>query len=115
MKSKASLFLMEQLVMVLVFALAAALCLGVFVRANEISSETARRDEAVIIAQNAAQMLKVTGDPELTRQRVDSGEFMLEIQKENYEVPGLCQAKIVVLYENREVFSLRTGWQEVAP
>lgn len=113
MKSKASLFLMEQLVMVLIFALAAALCLGIFVRANKISSETARRDEAVIIAQNVAQMLKATGDPELVRQRVDSGEFTLEIQKENSEIPGLCQAKIVVLYENREVFSLRTGWQEV--
>ena len=48
MKSKASLFLMEQLVMVLIFALAAVLCLGIFVRANKISSETARRDKAVI-------------------------------------------------------------------
>lgn len=113
MKSKASLFLMEQLVMVLVFALAAALCMSIFVRANEISSETARRDEAVIIAQNAAQILKNTGDPELTQQRVDSGEFMLEIQKENSEFPGLCQAKIIVFYESQEVFSLRTGWQEV--
>lgn len=113
MKSKASLFLMEQLVMVLIFALAAVLCLGIFVRANKISSETARRDKAVIIAQNAAQMLKKTGDPELTQQRVDSGEFMLEIQKENSEFPGLCQAKIIVFYESQEVFSLRTGWQEV--
>lgn len=113
MKSKASLFLMEQLVMVLVFALAAALCLGVFARANEISSATARRDEAAIIAQNAAQMLKNTGDPEWVRQRVDSGEFTLEIHKENSELPGLRQAKIVVLYDNREVFSLQTGWQEV--
>ena len=113
MKSKASLFLMEQLVMVLVFALAAALCLGVFVRANEISSETARRDKAVIIAQNAAQMLKTTGDPELVRQRVDSGEFVLEIQNENSEISGLRQAKIIVFYKNREVFFLRTGWQEV--
>lgn len=113
MKSKASLFLMEQLVMVLIFALAAALCLGIFVRANKISSETARRDEAVIIAQNAAQILKNTGDPELVRQRVDSGGFTLEVQNEDSGVPGLCQAKIIVFYENREMFSLQTGWQEV--
>ena len=39
MKSKASLLLMEQLVMVLVFALAAALCLQVFLRADQISTE----------------------------------------------------------------------------
>ena len=58
MKSKATLVLMEQLVMLLVFALAAALCLNVFARADEISKQTARRDEAVLIAQNAAEILK---------------------------------------------------------
>ena len=57
MRSKASLFLMEQLIMVLVFALAAALCLQVFVRAEEISLESARRDEAVIVARNAAELV----------------------------------------------------------
>lgn len=112
MKSKASLFLMEQLVMLLVFALAAALCLNVFARAEEMSLQTARRDEAVLLAQNAAQMLQTTGDPELAQQ-TPSGEFTLEIQEETSEVKGLCQARIVVFYENSEVFSLRTGWQEV--
>ena len=64
MRSKASLFLMEQLVMLLVFALAAALCLGVFVRADRISEETHQRDQAVILACNAAELLKSIGDPE---------------------------------------------------
>ena len=58
MKSKATLFLMEQLVMILVFALAAALCLGVFARADAMSRQLARRDEAVILARNAAELLK---------------------------------------------------------
>ena len=42
MKNRTSLVLMEQLVMVLVFALAAAVCLTVFAEADRISRETAR-------------------------------------------------------------------------
>ena len=49
MRSKASLQLMELLVMILVFALAAALCLQVFAKASEISQDTARYDQAVIL------------------------------------------------------------------
>ena len=58
MKHKTSLLLMEQLVMILVFAVAAALCLQVFVRSRDISGETARRDTAVVLARNAAELLK---------------------------------------------------------
>lgn len=114
MKSKATLFLMEQLVMLLVFALAAALCLGIFVRADSISAETKRRDEAVNLACNAAELLKATGDPQQTAQQIASGAFALEILEEDSGIPGLGQAKIVVSYEQRELFSLQTGWQEVA-
>lgn len=115
MKSKASLFLMEQLVMVLVFALAAALCIQVFVKAGEISDETARRDEAVIIARNAAQMLKACGDPETVKEMVDSGVYTLQIQEEDSGISGLKQANIVVYYEDSPQFFLRTGWQGVGP
>lgn len=113
MRSKASLFLMEQLVMLLVFALAAALCLNVFTRSNEISLHTARRDEAVIVAQNAAEALKTTGDPETVLGLVDSGEFELKILEENSQIEGLQQAKIAVFYEEDELFALQVGWQEV--
>lgn len=58
MKNKASLLLMEQLVMILVFALCAALCLQCFVAADEISRETALRDRAVLLAQNTAECMK---------------------------------------------------------
>ena len=78
MKSKATLFLMEQLIMILVFALAAAVCIGVFAKTNAISEDIARRDEAMIIAQNAAEILKSTGDPEFTKTQVNTGAFELE-------------------------------------
>ena len=110
MKSKASLQLMEQLVMLLVFALAAALCLGVFRRADALSEDLTRRDEAVILAQNAAEVLKSTGDVQLVQQ--SHGDFTLEILEEDSGISGLRQVSIVVFYENSEVFALRTGWQE---
>ena len=113
MRSKASLFLMEQLVMLLVFALAAALCLSVFVRANEISSQTAKRDEAVRIAQNAAEILKNSQDPALAQKCARSSGFELRIAEEASGIAGLQQAKIAVFYENSEMFSLQVGWQEV--
>ena len=113
MKSKASLSLMEQLVMLLVFALAASLCMGVFAHADRISRQTARRDEAVLIAQNAAETLKSTADPERAK-AFETGDFTLKILPEESGISGLCQAKIVVFYEEEEIFTLQTGWQEVA-
>jgi len=63
MKSKAPLALMEQLVMVLVFALAAALCLQAFILADQTSRRNAERSRALTEAQNAVEMLKsVHGD-----------------------------------------------------
>ena len=58
MKNKAPLALMEQLVMVLVFALAAAVCLQVFVMADRLSRSCQERDRAAMEVQNAAEMLK---------------------------------------------------------
>jgi len=115
MKSKATLFLMEQLVMVLVFALAAALCLGVFSRADQMAEQLAQRDEAVILARNAAELLKATCDPQQVQEQLVSDLFALEILEEDSGIDGLCQVKIVISCENVELFSLRTGWQEVEP
>jgi hypothetical protein len=58
MRSKAPLALMEQLVMVLVFALAAALCVQVFVLSDQTSRRNEARDRAVLAAQNLAEALK---------------------------------------------------------
>ena len=58
MRSKAPLVLMEQIVMVLVFALTAALCLRMFVLSGQLSRKYAATDRAVTEAQNAAEWLK---------------------------------------------------------
>lgn len=109
MKSRASLVLMEQLIMVLVFALAAALCLRSFAKAEEISARTARRDEAVWIAQNAAELLKAGKEPEVPS---ESG-FALDIREADTDIPGFQQAEIRVSYEEEVLFTLTAGWQEV--
>ena len=54
MKSKAPLLLMEQMVMLLVFALAAALCLQAFVK----SGDSEDRDRAAALCQNAAEAVR---------------------------------------------------------
>jgi len=61
MKSKAPLVMMEQIVMVLIFALAAALCLQTFVLSGKISKNTEELNRASIEAQNVAESLKAVG------------------------------------------------------
>ena len=61
MKNKAPLTMMEQVIMLLVFALAAALCLQAFTAASQTSKHYAARDRAATQAQSAAEALKATG------------------------------------------------------
>ena len=115
MKHKASLLLMEQLVMILVFAVAAALCLQVFTKAEAISQETARRDQAVALARNAAEVLKATtGDTEAA-EKLGGGNLEVTVLRREAPVPGLALAEIQVFFEETLLFSLETGWQEELP
>lgn len=61
MRSKAPLALMEQTVMILVFALSAALCLRVFVWSSQKSKRIEARDRAAVEAQCAAELIKRCG------------------------------------------------------
>lgn len=136
MKSKTPLALMEQLAMVLVFALAAAVCLQVFVLADRISRTCQARDQAVTAAQSAAETLKgYHGDYERAAQRLGG---MLDDQRwllyydENWQqteadaayrmtvTPAssgqtlLGMADIAVYNERGEsLFELSVAWQEV--
>lgn len=60
MKNKAPLALMEQLIMLLVFALAAALCLQVFVFSGRVSRRSEAQSHAATAVQNTAELLKAT-------------------------------------------------------
>jgi len=94
MKSKAPLVLIEQAVMLAVFAVAAVLCLQAFVRSAELSKEISERDTALLYAQSAAETLKACGGDmahaqtaaaELLGGRVEQGLWYL-FYDENWEV-----------------------------
>ena len=126
MKNKASLVLLEQLIMTLVFALAAAICLQIFVKADSISLETARLGQAQVLAQNAAEAVKATqgdliqaaavlggrtGDNVLT---LESEDLLLTVSKLPV-ADGLGKADVAVTFEGATLLAFTTGWQEVTP
>lgn len=136
MKNKAPLALMEQLIMLLVFALAAALCLQVFVNAGRISRFCEMRSHGVTVAQNAAEALKAnsgdleqcarsrggTWDDRIWQQGYDdcwqltsseNAEFLLQVTLAEEQVPLLGRAEIEVKKADGErLVGFSVSWQE---
>jgi len=127
-KSKTPLVLMELLVMVLVFALAAALCLQCFVLSDRLSQRSELRDEAVTAVQNAAERLKARGGSYEQAVSGLSGTwadgalaipgdgFTLRITPVDSAVPLLVQAEISAYSHEDDslLFQIVAAWQEVS-
>lgn len=126
MKNKASFVLMEQLIMILVVALAAVVCLRAFLWSDQTSRELAQRDEAVMLCQNAAETIKSCAGVEEAAGIlgavweedawvIHAGEMDLEIAEMEHFIPGMGQASVCAVHrESQELlFSLNVGWQEV--
>ena len=137
-KSKSTLALMEQAVMILVFAVAATLCVQAFVRAELYSDELYRRDRAVNLCQTVAETIKAKqGDRKAAAAVLDATEtdrgLLLHYNKEWETVPEsdaayvLCleetdrdgymtvaQVRVTLIKSGEEVFALPVSWQEVA-
>ncbi len=136
-ESKAPLALMEQVIMVLVFALAAALCIQAFVLARTISLRLTERDHAVNISQTLAETVKVYGGSaedvieelggEMSGEQLvfyynSDWEQLSREKKADYRVvfektdrDHFCQyGKITVsdTEKDSEIYSLRIAWQE---
>ena len=143
MRSKAPLVLMEQLIMVLVFALACALCLRAFVWSEETSRFYTHRDRAMIQCQNTAEVLKgCHGDFSQAAQLLDgqvqgdvwvryfdeawnpaapeTGFFLIRAQRTDSGHPLLGLAELTardvrqVEDADRLLCSLTIAWQEVS-
>ncbi len=135
MRSKTPLAMMELLVMLLVFALAAAVCVQVFVFAGADSRRDAARDRALAEVQNAAECIKsLRGDYETAARRLggawdgtrwvlewddawsqtpDAGAYRLEVLP-GPETELLGRAELTVYTAAGEVLcTLQTAWQEV--
>ena len=135
--SKAPLVLMEQVVMGLVFALAATLCVQAFVKSRTISVEVSERDYAVRCSQTVAETAKAYGgDLQMMKKCLggtldganlllcygedweqtdgpDGAVYVLRFKPK--EADGLCRgAEITVLADDgeREISSIPVAWQE---
>lgn len=78
MKSRAPLILMEQMVMLLVFALAAALCMQAFVKSDQMSQRSQDRDRALTQVQAVAEAVRHSGDIEAALTQVHGEVFEWE-------------------------------------
>lgn len=135
MRNKATLSLIEQVCMLLVFALAAVLCLRAFAWADITSKRSGEMDRALLEAQNAAETLKnCRGDfaavgerygglweedswvilyDEDWNQAEDMHTYTLRCTREEGEVPYLGTAVVEVLNGEETLACLGVAWQEV--
>lgn len=128
---------MEQLLMILIFALTASMCLRGFVLSDRLSKEQQNKNRAVTLVQNAAELLKNTsGDYEQALlQAGDSspGDYCIcydrswEITEDSADavytlrfVPvkseiSLLETACIQMETQKEIlFSIDVGWQEVS-
>ena len=125
MRSKTPLVLIEQLVMILVFAMVAAICLQVFVFSERLSRKNEIISQAVLFAQNTAEELKdsrgtilqewKTGDGcwYLEQNIEDRKNCRIEVWEQETDVEGLQQAEVKVIDREEILFELVVAWQEV--
>lgn len=136
MKDKAPLALLEQTIMILVFAFAAALCLRVFVWSDRQSDLDAATDRSVIAVQSAAETLKhCNGDMKTAAELLGGtvsenlwrisydenwqvvpgeGKYSVTVQSQDSGVRLLGKAEVsAATAEGEALFSLTVGWQEV--
>ena len=135
-KSKAPLVMLEQMVMLLVFALAAALCLQAFVESDAASRESEARDRAANLCQSMAEVLRTNGgDAGDAMDRVfgeypadsfslplkedmtptgpaEEAVYYLDVVPRDEGTPVLaCAIFQIVTPERDEFFSLEVMWQ----
>ncbi len=126
MKSKAPLAMIELVVMLLVFALAAAFCLQAFAAADGISRKTEARDAALLQAERAVELMKHTkGDLDAAAEMIGgvAGEaslladltegMQLRITLVESELAQLGEALVEVIGADGErIITIPAAWQE---
>ncbi len=123
-RSKAPLALMEQIIMILVFALAAAVCLRAFVYANHLSESSAQKELAATRAQTVIEYCKAeAGDLDkvcesLGGERQENGftvvypeDGMKTVLRLTEKTEYLQKAAVSVYADDNEVFAADVGWQ----
>jgi len=133
-RNKVPLLLMEQLIMVLVFALTATFCIQAFVHSNQLSKESQAKDKAVNFAQNVSETLIANegyideleqifgGNAEDNKwvltldekwNESEKSEFTVLVNKKN-TYGYLAEAEIIVKNQKEKVlYEQNIAWQEV--
>lgn len=122
MKNRATLTLMEMLVMMLVLALCGALCLSAFAWADRSAREDQNRQEALLVLQNAGEALKHTGgDVQKAAELYGAWEdgwkaagFEITVESVPTDLALLGSAWLEIRQEGKLLESLTVCWQEVS-
>ena len=127
MKNKTPLALIEMMLLMLVFAFVAAVCLRVFVKSGEISRQSEARDYAVVETQSAAEIIRGCGgdfgfaaqklggetDGDTLTVHYAEKNITLYAKREESDNSLLGKARVWAEYENDdELFALEVMWQE---
>lgn len=123
MKHRTPLVLIELTVMLLVFSLAAALCLQGFAWADAQSLEESQKDQAMQQLQNAAEQLKSGEDltetlfyDENWQEVQENPAFIMRLTPVERDVPYLSTVRLEVTKEDGSCLGeLTVSWQEVSP
>ena len=134
-ESKAPLVLMEQVIMVLVFALVAALCIQAFVLSRTLSIGMTDRDHAMNVSQTLAETVKACGgDMEAVCEKLDGepdGKRLQFFYDDDWNAAKEADASFVLVFEQeagegfckngriavsdasgaQEIFSMKIAWQ----
>jgi len=120
MKTKGSasgMFLIEILLALLIFAIASAICLQVFVTSHQIAADSNTLNRAVVAAQNGAECFKAAGGDLKETAKLLSGYegYNIEI-KELTKSGGLVTAEVNVSDASGNlIFSVPVSAMEVGP
>lgn len=127
MKNKAPLALIEQLIMLLILAVAAAVCLRVFLWADRQADENSRLDGALQQVQNTAEVLKSTsGDLDAAAKIVGGSlqdglwlqqhpDYTVKVIPTESGTALLGMARVIAEVDGTPITELTVCYQEVAP
>ena len=125
MKNRASLVLIELCIMLLVLAVSAAVCLRIFLWADQTSKDNAARDMAVIQMQSVAETIKgfgsleegakAIGATQRTEAWIVAGEdYEIRITPLADEKENLGSALLEAVCGDTVLMRFTVSWQEVA-
>ena len=105
---KSSLFLLELILMTLVFSVCAAICVSILGKAWSISRDSERLTQAVYLAETTAAHLQAQDEAPPETQ----GEYEVTWDSDT-SLHGVVDYEIRVFYQDELVYSLLVSGQEV--